>query len=199
MSTLKNITNYHHGNLREELLSSALKLLDEKGIEGVGIRQVARETGVAHSAPANHFKNKKALYTALATDIISSLLHNLQEKIKPESGVEIAIHTLSQGLLDFALAHPHRYCLIWRRDCINPDDPELDATRESLYQLLLDVFEAQAAKKGVDVESQAIAVWSLLHGYVLLRLDGNLGKGSDALTGTGRSEAIVDVILKGLQ
>lgn len=198
VSILKKTEKYHHGNLREELISSALQLLDEKGVEGVGIRQVARVVGVAHSAPANHFKNKQALYTALATDIVSSLLRTLQEKVRPERGVEIAIHAFCQSLLDFALVQPNRYSLLWRKDCVNTVDPELNAAMEALYQLLLDVLDTQAAKKGVDVESLAIAVWSLLHGYVSLRLDGNLGQGSDALTGTDRSEAIVGVILKGL-
>ncbi|MCH2040494.1 MAG: TetR/AcrR family transcriptional regulator [Saccharospirillaceae bacterium] len=198
VSTLRNTANYHHGNLRNELILSALKLLDEKGIEGVGIRQVAREAGVAHSAPANHFKNKQALYTALAIEVVSGLLPKLQRKVESSCGIDVAIHGLCQSLLDFALMHPNRYSLLWRKDCVDSDDPDLTAVMESLYTLLLDVCNAQAAEKRLDVESLAIAVWSMLHGYVSLRLDGNLAQGFDALTGADRSKAVVDVMLKGL-
>jgi hypothetical protein len=69
---------------------------------------------------------------------------------------------------------------------------------EAVYQKLIGLLDKQATKKRVDVESQTIAVWSLIHGYVSLRLDGNLQSGQDKLTGLKRVDAIVDVILDGL-
>ena len=81
-------TKYHHGNLRKELIRSALELLDEGGIESVGIRQVARKAGVAHSAPANHFRNKRALFTVLATEIFQDLLIAIQTYAVANKGKE---------------------------------------------------------------------------------------------------------------
>ena len=198
MSILKKTATYHHGNLKQELITAALTLLDEQGIDGVGIRQVARAVGVAHSAPANHFKNKQALYTALATESFAGLLQTLQTQLTEGLGPEKSIHVFCQCLLNFALDHPHRYSLMWRKDCVNAGDSALMAAMEAVYQRLLSVLAKQAQQKRVDVESQAIAVWSLIHGYVSLRLDGNLGTGRDAVTGAERSSAIVDVLLEGL-
>ncbi len=53
-------------------------------------------------------------------------------------------------------------------------------------------------KKQVDVESQAIALWSLIHGYVLLRLDENLKDGYDEVTGIKKQISIIDVLLDGI-
>ena len=64
-------SQYHHGNLREQILKTAFDLLDAEGIDAVGIRKIARLLEVAHSAPANHFKNKQALLVALATESFS--------------------------------------------------------------------------------------------------------------------------------
>ena len=50
----------------------------------------------------------------------------------------------------------------------------------------------------MDVESQAIALWSLIHGYVLLRLDKNLKDGYDEVTGLKRQVAIIDVLIDGI-
>jgi hypothetical protein len=50
----------------------------------------------------------------------------------------------------------------------------------------------------VDVETQAIALWSLIHGYVLLRLDENLKEGYDQVTGIKRQIAIIDVLIDGI-
>ena len=61
--------SFHHGNLREALLQASLSLLDSGGPEGVTIRAVARETGVSHAAPVNHFKDREALLTGLAVQL----------------------------------------------------------------------------------------------------------------------------------
>jgi len=60
------------------------------------------------------------------------------------------------------------------------------------------MLNIQAKKKKIDVESQAIALWSLIHGYVLLRLDEKLRDGNDAVTGMKRQIAIIDVLIDGI-
>jgi AcrR family transcriptional regulator len=192
-------SNYHHGNLREELIGAAIELLDEGGIEAVGIRQVARKVGVAHSAPANHFKNKQALFTALATHIFHDLMTAIQSK--PNNNVDSLrdeIHHFAKTILDIGLRYPNRYKLIWRRDCANNENIALYQVMEEIYQQLTTTLQAHAKRKNIDVESQAIALWSLIHGYVSLRLDGNLIAGHDHITGVERQAAIIDVILEGL-
>ena len=192
-------TNYHHGNLREELIKSALELLDEYGIESVGIRQVARKVGVAHSAPANHFKNKRALFTALATKIFQDLLESIETRYQEDSGdLRDSIHHFARVILDFGLTYPNRYKLTCRTDCIDREDSALYDAMERVYQQLTIILKEHAKRKNVDVESQAIAVWSLIHGYVSLRLEGLLVPGQDAITGTDRQIAIIDVIIEGM-
>lgn len=193
-------SQYHHGNLREELISAALELLDEGGIEAVGIRQVARKVGVAHSAPANHFKNKQALFTALATYIFRDLMAAIQSrKINDADSLRDAIHHFAKTILDVGLRYPNRYKLLWRRDCADNENSALYQVMEEIYQQLTSTLQAHAKRKHVDVESQAIALWSLIHGYVSLRLDGNLIAGHDEVTGIERQAAIIDVILDGLE
>ena len=196
---MKAASNYHHGNLREELIDAALDLLDEGGIEALGIRQVARKVGVAHSAPANHFKNKQALFTALAIHIFRNLIATIRSKpLNNADSLREEIHHFAKTILDVGLMHPNRYKLVWRRDCIDSENIELYQVMEEIYQQLTAILQAHAKRKDIDVESQAIALWSLIHGYVSLRLDGNLVSGHDDITGAERQAAIIDVILEGL-
>src|SRR5688572_25193146 len=58
---------YHHGDLRAALISAAEEELVEKGVDGFTLRGCARRAGVSHAAPAHHFKDVRALFTALAT------------------------------------------------------------------------------------------------------------------------------------
>lgn len=189
---------YHHGNLKAELVQAALGILDAEGVDAVGIRQVARKVGVAHSAPANHFKNKQSLLTALVEEIFRSLLQTIESRFTDSLSIKSSIMIFCQSILDFALSYPNRYRLMWRQDVLDLQDENLRQSMETIYQTLTASLKPQASIKRVDVESQAIAVWSLIHGYVSLRLDGNLQAGRDAITGQERLEAIVDVLLAGI-
>lgn len=57
---------YHHGNLRDELLSAAETTLRERGKEELSLRELARQLGVSHGAPRRHFADRQALLDALA-------------------------------------------------------------------------------------------------------------------------------------
>lgn len=196
---MKKTSTYHHGNLREELIEAALDLLDEGGVEAVGIRQVARKVGVAHSAPANHFKNKRALFTALSTHIFGDLIATIQSKpLNNTDSLRDEIHHFAKTILDVGLKYPNRYKLVWLRDRVDSENNALYQVMEEIYQQLTAILQAHAKRKNIDVESQAIALWSLIHGYVSLRLDGNLVAGHDDITGVERQTAIIDVILEGL-
>lgn len=192
-------SQYHHGNLREQILKTAFDLLDAEGIDAVGIRKIARRLEVAHSAPANHFKNKQALLVALATESFSELYSKIVKSSSTETkDFRLAIHSFSNAILEFGLKYPNRYKLLWRREYTDNEKGEPGIVMEDIYSQLTTILSEQANKKQVDVESQAIALWSLIHGYVLLRLDENLKEGFDVITGIKRQIAIIDVLIDGI-
>src|SRR5262247_3287493 len=51
----KRAAPYHHGSLREAMLRAAESILERDGIGGLTLRAAAREAGVSHAAPHNHF------------------------------------------------------------------------------------------------------------------------------------------------
>ncbi len=57
---------YHHGNLRATLLAAAEQALREQGPDAISLRDLARQTGVSHTAPRRHFPDRTALLAALA-------------------------------------------------------------------------------------------------------------------------------------
>lgn len=102
-----------HGNLRNELINEGLLLLDKKGIEGVTIRAVARNAGVGHSAPGNHFSSRQQMLTAIAAIIFADLADLSTKAIsdladKPEEAIQAFVETCFQ----FAFDTPNRYQLI---------------------------------------------------------------------------------------
>jgi len=199
---MSNKPSYHHGNLRQALLDAACNLLDREGIEAVTIRAVARGAGVAHSAPANHFKTRRDLLTALAAQIFEALAHTIQAKLLNATADPLLdrrgrLKLFGSTVLEFGLSAPNRYRLLWRRDCLAVDDPHLVTQMDVLYDPLIALF-SDPSQDGVSPETRGIALWSMVHGYVSLRLDGNLVALKDARTGEPRELAIIDAFLDGI-
>jgi AcrR family transcriptional regulator len=59
---------YHHGDLRAALLAQAEATLRVSGVDGLSLRELAREVGVSHGAPRRHFDDKAALLEALVAE-----------------------------------------------------------------------------------------------------------------------------------
>jgi AcrR family transcriptional regulator len=57
---------YHHGDLRRSLIRAGTKKIEEKGLDGLSLREVARAAGVSHTAPYRHFRDKADLIAAIA-------------------------------------------------------------------------------------------------------------------------------------
>ena len=67
MATTKKQAPYHHRGLREALVASGRKLLEEKGLRGFTLRECARRAEVSHAAPAHHFDSINDLLAEIAT------------------------------------------------------------------------------------------------------------------------------------
>lgn len=114
-------TAYHHGNLIEALLEVAVSLIEEKGVEQLSVRELAKRANVSPGAPFRHFKNKTALLTAVAEQAMARLTIAIQNEIKNE-GTEDPIetfHSLGRAYLNWALNNPTHFQIISSRNLID--------------------------------------------------------------------------------
>lgn len=200
---MKNATStrhsYHHGKLREELLLCAFEILERDGADAITIRAVARAAGVAHSAPVNHFPNKQSLLTSLAASIFRALADEVMDALGTGTmRYSEVIRTFANTVTDYALAHPNRYRLLWRRDLLDDRESELCAAMDRIYVLLIEKLGKDERIRKSSLETRAIALWSMVHGYVTMRLDGNFVEKNDEINGLPRQNAIVKAILEGI-
>ncbi len=82
---------YHHGNLREALIQSALSLIGEKGPAGFTIAEAARSAGVSPAAPYRHFRDREELMAEVASLGLSDLRttskrRGMGEILRPSGG-----------------------------------------------------------------------------------------------------------------
>ncbi|MFZ5669219.1 MAG: TetR/AcrR family transcriptional regulator [Pseudomonadota bacterium] len=193
---MKNATRagYHHGALREALLDQAITLLDAEGVEAVTIRAVARATGVSHAAPVNHFESRNALLTAMATGFFNDLAHEVARRLRPDAGGRDRVRAFAEALFAYGLGHPHRYRLLWRRDLLIEDEA-LRTSMDGIYDRLIVELEALPLPGGKSPHTVATALWSLTHGYLVMRMDDVFEARDDEITSQTRLEAMLDLIL----
>lgn len=176
-----------------------MRLLDTEGETALGVRRLARELGVAHSAPANHFPRKSDLLTAVAVRCFEDLENSFDSEAG-KSGQQ-RLRKIADGLYGYAFRFPQRYRFMFRPEGLRNPDPHLRGIMERLYAQLGAALSMSLKGRQPDpertfsVDSYAISLWSMLHGYILMRLDGNFEAGRDELAGLDREQAILELWL----
>jgi AcrR family transcriptional regulator len=169
---------YHHGDLRSALTQAAAALIDERGVEGVTLREAARRAGVSHGAPYRHFSGRDALLAELARDGFVRLVTALEEAA-PRGGREVA-----RAYLRFALAKPQRFRLMF---VLAADAERETGWREALQRTMRAFARAYwGLAEAQDLQRAAVAAWSLVHGLAQLMLDGHVGAADSSEAGDER-------------
>jgi AcrR family transcriptional regulator len=92
---------------RERIFRTARRLFDEKGIDGVSLRTVAKKIGITPMAIYRHFEDKEALIDALVLDGLAEWSARV-EKLPPREGLA-KLEQIGEAFLDFALEAPRRF------------------------------------------------------------------------------------------
>lgn len=166
---------YHHGNLRAALLDSALGVLTESGVAGFSMREAARRAGVSQSAPKYHFGDARGLLGALATRAYRQLYERLGAVDLSGRDTSQRVASLAHEYVAFARDNPALFDLMWRTTQFDYHDPELAEQKHRSLLALDRALRDPDATPTADEEPvlvQSYAVWSLVHGYTTLALEG---------------------------
>ena len=187
--------SHHHGQLKAALIAAGIELLDSGGVEAVTIRAVARAVGVSHAAPVNHFPDRRALLTAIAAECLSELKQTIALDWQQMPTARERIYAVADAFHGYGLASPNRYRLMWRQDMLDTTDPVLTSLTNGLFELVAEALLDFGDPPKVSAMSRVVAVCSAIHGYVLLRIDGNFIGYVDEKTGQPRHLAILESLL----
>lgn len=190
---MTNAKAYHHGNLKEALIVSGLGILAEAGLPGLSLRNCAERAGVSHTAPKNHFGNLAGLLSAIAARGYQQLTGYMQRDLREDASRLERRNAAFHGYVDFAVAHPALYELMFARHMTNRDDPELKAQVGACFLILRDVAQGldwdKSGEPDADLRAQMM-LWSLVHGFAQLSVSGKFDK--DSMRGLGILEVMPD-------
>jgi AcrR family transcriptional regulator len=195
-------TPYHHGALRDALLTAAETVLEREGLGGLTLRAVAREAGVSHAAPTHHFGDLTGLVSELAAIGFRQFNAAMAAAGAIDAPPLFKAMARAKAYVAYAQARPGMYGLMFRTE-------RLDMTRPSLHEAASASFAGLAGAVGVSRQEQgadealsleqaaAIArAWSLVHGFTTLLLDGRLNDILKRLPKGNTVETLLDAMLR---
>lgn len=177
---------YHHGDLREALLTAGEQVLQERGFTGFTLRECARRAGVSHAAPKHHFGDSRHLLAAIAARGFGQLTERLAEKLDSARTLDDEMIATTRAYVGFAADSPEHFRLMFRSDLLHEEDEALKAAAAETYTMLTNVIlrqrgEAQISLVDLDAELKSrdlvkdiLVGWAQIHGLASLMLEGHL-------------------------
>ena len=193
---------YHHGSLPEALLAAAETVLLRDGIAGLGLRSIAREAGVSHTAPKHHFGDTTGLLSALAAVGFQRLGEAMRDVLVEGADAVARRHAIARAYVHFANDNAALFGLMFRNEKIDMQNPALaKATGDAMRSMAAVIGGKARIPEGLpptlqDAEAlQVTAAWGYVHGLAILLIDQRL-RGLLKLTpGFGDPVKLVDAVL----
>ena len=163
--------NYHHGNLRQALIDTGIRIINEKGEDNLSLRGVAAECGVSRSAPYAHFKDKEELIDAIKNSVNERFTEELKSACEGTGSADEAMIAMGRAYIDFFRRNPDYYTFLFGRqnivahlamDKVHEEDyPPFLLFRE-MYKKHLK--ENNLKKSYKEQELGLLKTWAIVHG-----------------------------------
>ena len=160
---------YHHGNLKEVLISNACRVCELSGHDHMSLRSIAKEANVSQTAPYRHFKTKECLLAEVSKRGFEELTERLRSATNQANKATTKEKFLEMGLayLEFGLEKRKTYDLMHSPVIDKIEFPELlDAAQgafNELIQILKDLYPGISEEV---LNQKCIKFWALMHGLV---------------------------------
>lgn len=183
---------YHHGNLKEELISSACIVCEADGHDRMSLRSIAKEAKVSQTAPYRHFKTKESLLAEVSTRGFTELKEILQNaNAKKTLSTRDRFLEMGQTYIEFGLSKRNTYDLMHSPVIDKTQFPELLNSAVGAFEELVCVLaELNPGISAKDLDIKCIHYWALVHGLVGLLRNENLDS-SDIDTPAGNAMGLV--------
>jgi AcrR family transcriptional regulator len=164
---------YHHGNLREALIQSALSLIGEKGPAGFTIAEAARSAGVSPAAPYRHFRDREELIADVARLGFERFANDLEKAWHAgnPSALE-ALQNVGRAYLAFARNEPAYYAAMFETGLPHTSNKELEQAGSRAFEVLHTaskrLIEKLPAESRAPAYMVALHIWAMSHGIASL-------------------------------
>ncbi|MBN2741391.1 MAG: TetR/AcrR family transcriptional regulator [Rhodobacteraceae bacterium] len=164
---------YHHGNLRQALVTSALALIEEKGPTGFTLSEAAKRAGVTPAAVYRHFEGREELIAECARQgylIFGDVLEHAWNGGKPSALA--AFSATGRAYLAFARKYPGHYMAMFESGISPNRSTDLAKVAERANRVMERATAALMDHVPPDrrppVAMVSAHIWAMSHGVVEL-------------------------------
>lgn len=171
--------SYHHGDLRNSLVTIGTELLNTKGIAGISLREISRTIGVGHNAPYRHFRNKQQLLEAIGEAGFRKLIaRNTRLELEYADDPETQLFESGMHIVIMASEQPNLFQLMYG-GYLQPQNCTSglkDAADESVQSLIRIIRNGQQQQIFIDKDpvTLALSAMSMFQGLAMMVSSGKL-------------------------
>jgi len=185
---------YHHGDLRQALIETAIEMLGERGAEAFSMAEASRRLGVAASAPYRHFADRDALLAAVALRAADLLAEQLDRHAASGTPAE-RLAAAARAYVHFADDQRPLFQALAGSGLSKDSRPEIAAAAQAIGTTFLAPSAELTGGSQPAAARLASAVVATAHGHAMLMLDGTFGSGPDAVAAAAQQAAAATLAL----
>lgn len=171
---------YHHGNLKRELIENSIKIIAEKGTEALSLRSLSAMSGVSHNAVYRHFESKEKLIDACREFVEKVLTAYLLETIDglPQNEPD-TIDKLSYAYIDFFVERPAYFHFIYDGKIPSQIVFTFDENKNTyqpfeIFRKLCVILSERYELSETDGVQHLVKYWALIQGITSLVISPNV-------------------------
>ncbi|MBS7527941.1 TetR/AcrR family transcriptional regulator [Fusibacter paucivorans] len=173
--------NYHHGDLKTELIKEGIKLLNSEGYEGVSLRKIAKACGVSQTAPYRHFKNKDDLINAILMEAMQDFSQSLGKPAEEYAAdPQKQLKAIGLAYIEFFSKNPDYLKLLFSSDLLDKLNTESQLAFHSksrhfetghpfaIFYHAVKNYAASSSENTMSEQELLLYCWGLVHGIAVL-------------------------------
>jgi AcrR family transcriptional regulator len=154
---------YHHGALRETIVSLALEALETAGPDGLSLSSLAKKARVSGMAPYRHFRDKSDLMHEVARRGFALLAEELSSADKLANPVK-RLEAYGVAYVEFGIRRPGLFKTMFGGTPPTPDEESVRT--DSVYSKFATLIaELSPPEKQEDL---FLTCWAAMHGLACL-------------------------------
>jgi len=191
-------------SLREDILSAARHLFSIHGFEATSMRAIASKVDCSPGILYHYFADKQDIMAMLVRETFAILRNSLSAIMVDTDLPEARMRRGLRAYIDFGLAHPHHYNLLFMHPLSLEKSEKIIAvfhedgnqTFNCLRSISGEVFAANLTRPEIrDPEELAQSLWVAIHGLVSLQIT---SKGFPWIERSRLIDRLIDIQMKGI-
>lgn len=177
--------NYHHEDLKSELIQKGLFILNAEGYEDFSLRKVAKACNVSQAAPYRHFKNKDELIMAIFLEATQAFNQSLENAaLKYQNNPKMQLKEMGICYIRFFYENPEYLHLIFSnnmfinmnnfdtnknsQDICSPEGHLKSGHPFATFYNAIKNFAVTSTDNSIEQEELMLYCWGLVHGISVL-------------------------------